>query len=337
MHRLNHNLRTETQTNKRANEQAMRIARTIACVAIARVATTALATNSVLHSVPHRPCLVDPSNRSSRTRATLATDGSGIRGGNERRAMGLPRALDYRLSHGVVSPAKEQGDCGSCWAFSATEAMEGQIGLDGRPRVLAPQTFVDCVRADWGCLGGWPDDALAYSEEHGVAAESDYPYQGNESGVCKMNLDDAYERVAVAARADVFYELRAHGSDAELRAGLWQYGPLSVAIDASSLFEAYTGGVLNDTECATRYPNHAVLLVGYSGTNGSADDYWIIKNSWGKSWGEEGFIRLSASTPNACAVGLYATVPSVSSVSSNGSPEPAARRHMRHQAAVPLN
>ena len=189
---------------------------------------------------------------------------------------------------------------------------------------------MDCVRADDGCGGGWPDDALAYAEEQGVAAEADYAYHANQTGFCRLTYPGPDDRAPVAARADVFYEVRANGSDALLKDALWEYGPLSVAIDASPMFMQYTGGVLNDTECQTDSPNHAVLLVGYGGANESA--YWIIKNSWGAAWGEDGYVRLSANSSNACGIGMYATVPSVGKHAADT--EEPSLRHVRHMAAV---
>jgi C1A family cysteine protease len=276
-------------------------------------------------------CLLQPTRR--RNAPSIPHIDDAPRDVRYRTAAGIPHALDYRLSAGVVSPVKDQAACGSCWAFSATEAMEGQMGLTGNPLVLAPQTFVDCVRADDGCSGGWPDDALAYAEERGVAKESDYAYNANQTGFCRITPTDPADAVPVSARADVFYEVRANGSDERLRAALWQYGPLSVAIDASSMFEAYAGGVLNDTECQADSPNHAVLLVGYgSNQTDHRGDYWIVKNSWGARWGEDGYIRLSSSTENACGIGMYATVPSLDARFTEE--EEPSMRHMRHFAAV---
>jgi len=245
----------------------------------------------------------------------------------------LPFSIDYRKTPGVVTPVRDQGDCGSCWAFSATEALEGQLGLDGVSQVLAPQTFIDCVRQDYGCGGGWPDDALAFAEEHGIASEFDYPYQGNASGVCKIILDDEAERVPIATYATVFYEIRANGSDDALRRALWQYGPLSIAIDASGMLQDYKSGILNDTECSTKYPNHAVLLIGYYGTDGSDDNYWIVKNSWGSNWGEDGFVRFSANVTNICGIGMYATVPYITSPKRYGY-RTNYFRHLRHMISI---
>jgi cathepsin L len=285
------------------------------------------------------PCLVMPMARDTGIPLPNATDDPPdafvAQTGARFRTHGLPFAIDYRETAGVVTPVRDQGECGSCWAFSATEAMEGQLGLAGLSRVLAPQTFVDCVREDGGCNGGWPDDALAYAEETGIAAEADYPYRANESGVCKLTLDDKRERVPIATRATVFYEVRANGSDDALRRALWQHGPLAIAIDASDMFQSYTSGVLNDTDCSQTYPNHAVLLVGYSGTTGGASDYWIVKNSWGPTWGEKGYIRFSANTSNICGIGMFATVPYIAQTMPMYEGRFARlKRHLRHVLSI---
>ena len=271
------------------------------------------------------PCLVKP-NVSKTIRKPLPPASNSF---EMIRKMTIPFAIDYRKTPGVVTPVRDQGACGSCWAFSATEALEGQLGLNGVPQVLAPQTFIDCVREDYGCSGGWPDDALAYSEERGIASENDYPYQANESGVCQTILDDKTERVPIATYATVFYEIRANGSDDLLRRALWQYGPLSIAIDASSMLQDYKSGILNDTECSTDSPNHAVLLVGYYGTDDSDTNYWIVKNSWGSQWGEEGYVRFSANVSNMCGIGMYATVPYIKSTNTSS-----LRRHLKHISSI---
>ena len=102
----------------------------------------------------------------------------------------LPSIVDYRLSSKVVSPVKDQGSCGSCWAFSSAESLEGQLGLNGHRINVSAQNFVDCVAADAGCGGGWMDDALAYAEKTGVEPAKKYPYTGSDQS-CQANTSDA--------------------------------------------------------------------------------------------------------------------------------------------------
>ena len=214
--------------------------------------------------------------------------------------MPVPEAVDYRDVSGVVRPVRDQQDCGSCWAFAATEALEGQLGLAGRPMTLAPQVFVDCVKQDYGCGGGWPEDALAFAEERGVVPEGEYPYTANSTGYCRME-GPGVSGLAPMFKARAFYEVRAAGNNHKLRHALWKLGPLSVTLDASG-FDGYSGGIANGDDCSKDTPDHAVLLVGYRGAENRNDSYWLIKNSWGASWGEEGFIRLNASQDNPCGI-----------------------------------
>ena len=166
-----------------------------------------------------------------------------------------------------------------CWAFSAAEALEGQLGLNGAPGVSARQ-LVDCVKLDFGCNGGWMDDALAYAEKHGVQNDTTYPYNAT-TQPCAADPSDATVR-------PTFY-VEVPKSDVALREALVLFGPVSIALDATMAFQSYAGGVLTDDTCDPTTPDHALLLVGYN----SVDGYWVIKNSWGPAWGRDGYVYMN--------------------------------------------
>jgi hypothetical protein len=186
---------------------------------------------------------------------------------------------------GKVSPVKNQGQCGSCWAFSATGVMESVALLAGQSVNLSEQQLVDCSRpqGNQGCNGGWPSSALNYVKANGIASESAYPYAARDQA-CKVQ--------GGSFKISGFKSL---SQCAGLTNGI-NTSPVSVTVDASN-WSSYRSGVFSN--CGTGI-NHAVLLVGVMGGN------WKIKNSWGTGWGESGFIRLGAG--NTCGVCQYAGV-----------------------------
>jgi C1A family cysteine protease len=186
--------------------------------------------------------------------------------------------------------------CGSCWAFSAAEALEGQLGLNGAPENVSAQQLVDCVKLDFGCNGGWMDDALAYAEKHGVQNDTTYPYNAT-TQPCAADPSDATVR-------PTFY-VEVPKSDVALREALVLFGPVSIALDATMAFQSYAGGVLTDDTCDPTTPDHALLLVGYN----SVDGYWVIKNSWGPAWGRDGYVYMNSTIVDACGISSFAVVP----------------------------
>jgi len=196
-------------------------------------------------------------------------------------ATNLAAELDW-VAKGAVTPVKNQARCGSCWTFSTTGAVEGAFQIaTGVLLSLSEQELVSCSHEGGnGCQGGLPYKAVEWIEDHPLCLESDYPYTsgGGSNGVCKTSCAG---KVKVGGVYNVPRDERA------LMAAL-NRGPVSIAIEADRrAFQGYRGGVLDNSACGTQL-DHAVLLVAY-GTDGK--DYWKIKNSWGPSWGEGGYIR----------------------------------------------
>jgi len=210
----------------------------------------------------------------------------------------LPSVVDYRLSDGVVSPVKDQGQCGSCWAFSSAESLEGQLGLNGHLINVSTQNFVDCVSIDYGCGGGWMDDALAYAEKTGVESDVEYPYIAT-SQDCQANASEA--TIHPLAYVNI------PQSDDALRLALLTFGPLSIALDATENFQSYNSSdyIFNDDTCDATMPDHALLLTGYN----TDENYWIVKNSWNTDWGRDGYIYMNSTLPNMCGIASYAVAP----------------------------
>jgi cathepsin L len=192
--------------------------------------------------------------------------------------------VDWRTK-GAVTPVKNQGQCGSCWAFSATGAIEGwSVAKGGKSLTsLSEQAFVDCTRSvgNQGCNGGYPDRTINWAASHGVTTESSYPYTARD-GTCK-SFTPLYKPSGVST-----------GSGETTLNGQLSVQPVSVCVDASGGFQSYHTGVFSGP-CGTQI-NHAILAVGSTST------YWIVKNSWGTTWGSSGYIYM-AKGKNLCAVG----------------------------------
>ncbi|XP_058092328.1 senescence-specific cysteine protease SAG39-like [Magnolia sinica] len=217
----------------------------------------------------------------------------------------VPASMDWRKK-GAVTPIKDQGQCGCCWAFSAVAAMEGITQLKtGKLVSLSEQEVVDCDinGEDQGCEGGLMDDAFDFIRHNGgLTTEANYPYEGID-GTC--NSKKAANHVA---KINGYEDVTANSEKALLKAVANQ--PVSVAIDASgSDFQFYSSGVFMG-DCGTEL-DHGVTAVGY----GTADDgtkYWLVKNSWGTSWGEDGYIMMERDVDaeeGICGIAMQASYP----------------------------
>jgi cathepsin L len=192
--------------------------------------------------------------------------------------------VDWRTK-GAVTPVKNQGQCGSCWAFSATGSIEGAWFLaKGQLVSVAEQQLVDCAgsQGNQGCNGGLMDYAFQYViKNKGIGSEASYKYTARD-GSCK--------KVPSVVTISKFVDVQ-QGSEAALATAL-QKQPISIAIEADqSCFQFYHGGVLDDASCGTNL-DHGVLAVGLGTDSTSGKDYWRVKNSWGASWGDKGYISL---------------------------------------------
>jgi len=201
------------------------------------------------------------------------------------------------FQQGVCTPVYNQGQCGSCWAFSATETIESYFALaGGQLTQLSMEQIVDCDTSDQGCGGGFPSTAYQYVEgAGGIDSYSSYPYtaEGGQSGTCQFNSGNVVTTVTNYQSISGESGLYSQASSA---------GPVSVCVDASS-WDSYSGGVL--TSCGNSV-DHCVQLTGYAQYN-SAGAYWIVRNSWGTDWGQSGFIWIAIGQ-DLCSIGDYATV-----------------------------
>ena len=224
-------------------------------------------------------------------------------------ASGAPSAIDWR-NKGAVTSVKDQGQCGSCWTFSATGAIEGAWAISkGQLIDLSEEQLVECATGvsygSHGCSGGEMDGAFKYVIQHGQCAFSSYPYTSGtgQSGSCKSCSSVAH----MSSCSDV-----KPNDQISLKAALAQQ-PVSVAISADTkLFQSYSSGVITSSSCYTSL-DHGVLAVGYGTENGI--EYYLVKNSWGASWGMDGYVKIgrsdSTNDPGICGIAMQPSFPSV--------------------------
>ena len=212
----------------------------------------------------------------------------------------LPSSIDWRAA-GLVTNVKDQGQCGSCWAFSTTGTVEGQHAKVKNNLVsLSEQNLVDCSSSNYGCEGGWPSLAMSYIKQNGVDTEDSYSYVGIDEK-CNYNIS------LVGSFVNNTVLIPRNMSD--LYHALGTVGPISIAIDAEDDFQFYKDGIYSSTMCNSDFGslNHAVLAVGYSRFNGT--NFIIVKNSWGSSWGMDGYIYMATTIDNMCGMATNSSYP----------------------------
>ncbi|VDN93690.1 unnamed protein product [Brugia pahangi] len=210
----------------------------------------------------------------------------------------LPDQVDWRTK-GAVTPARNQGQCGSCYAFATAAALEAyHKQRTGRLLDLSPQNIVDCTE-NYGCDGGYMVPVFEYAAKNGIAMESKYPYVGVQEK-CKWQED-------IAVVTDNGFNEIEPGDELALKHAVAKRGPVVVGICGSKRsFRFYKDGVYSEGNCDEI--DHAVLVVGY-GTDRSYGDYWIVKNSWGTDWGKDGYVYMARNRGNMCQIASMASFP----------------------------
>lgn len=196
------------------------------------------------------------------------------------------KAVDWRTA-GYVNPVKDQGSCGSCWAFSTIAALEGaHFRATGELVSFSEQQLVSCDKSvNNGCSGGMPGEAMDYVAHNGIALESAYPYTAKD-GSCQ------YQGGGAKFTGFRYIDNGNNQGEQKLLFAVQTEGPVSIVINANNAWQSYHGGILGSSSCPyTGGINHAVVAVGFGEENGSK--YWLVRNSWGASWGESGYIRMA--------------------------------------------
>jgi len=226
-----------------------------------------------------------------------------------------------------VTPVKDQGSCGGCWAFAGNAVMESQLCMNGYYDCsdwtgISEQNMVDCTKCgnsqtgnncDNGCSGGWSQNVWNYVHinNDGADSEDSYPYAGRNQA-CAYDPSNDVIASAGASFTNVCTSVD-KGDEVGLMVANNEYGPIKVSIYVISSFQLYSGGVYSSNSCPNTSSNHAVTVTGY-GTDcesGSCMDYWMIKNSWGPSWGLGGYIKFRRNYNSMCAVALKAYWPTI--------------------------
>jgi len=221
----------------------------------------------------------------------------------------IPDSQDWR-PQGYVTPIKDQGQCGSCWAFSTVAGLEGQhFKSTGNLESYSEQQLVDCSSSfgNQGCNGGLMDSGFQYimTLPNGLDTEASYGYKAKD-GRCRAASGQTTTPGGVVSG---FVDIK-EGNESQLTSAAATVGPISVAIDASHMsFQFYSSGVYYESSCSSSQLDHGVTVVGYGSENSS--DYYIVKNSWGASWGLDGYINMARNKNNNCGIASSASYPLV--------------------------
>ena len=219
----------------------------------------------------------------------------------------VPKSRDWR-KHGMISEVKNQGSCGSCWAHAATEQLESYLRLANRQKLvtISVQQITSCTPnalqcgGSGGCFGGLPQFGFDYARLVGVVAEEEYPYiSGKTKNTETCHYNSSSEKAVVYTRGE---ETLQHNDYQAILNHLAHKGPLAIAVAVTKEWAHYKSGVFDGCSYDENIPlNHAVQLVGY-GEDETNGGYWIIRNSWGREWGEEGYIRLAREKTVRCGL-----------------------------------
>ncbi|XP_060537688.1 procathepsin L-like [Pantherophis guttatus] len=214
----------------------------------------------------------------------------------------IPDQIDWRTKGGVTK-VKDQGECGSCWSFSATGALEGMhFKKMGKLVSLSEQNLIDCSEENYGCDGGIMELAFeTVRKQGGINSEKSYPYDGVDRQSCRYDPDESI------TRCNSFGQIM-ENDEKGLQEAVAKIGPVSVGIDArSSKFHFYKSGIFREPNDGEKQTNHAMLIVGYNDSS-EGNGHWILKNSWSTLWGEKGYMRLAKGS-NQCKVAEHAVFP----------------------------
>ena len=215
----------------------------------------------------------------------------------------VPMKIDWR-EKGAVTGVKNQKNCGSCWAFSSTGSIEGLLAIKTSNLLnFSEQQLMDCSSSygNHGCSGGMMDNAFKYVIDNGICSEESYPYTG---------MDGSCQQCDTIGQINNYGDIQENDEKILKRAVAQQ--PVSVAIQANlSSFRFYSSGIYSDPKCGQQL-DHGVLIVGYGSDGLYGKDYWLVKNSWGPQWGDNGYIRIERNSNNAggmCGITLQPSIP----------------------------
>ncbi|HOX45113.1 MAG TPA: C1 family peptidase [Myxococcota bacterium] len=219
------------------------------------------------------------------------------------RSLGLPASFSW-CDQGACSPVRDQGSCGSCWAFATAAPMESAILIhNGLSKDLAEQYLVSCNASGWGCGGGWwghdyhTDLMVSGEAAAGAVLEADFPYTATDQACNpphpKTDKLQSWSYVGDASSVP---------STDQLKQAIFEHGPISVAVCVNGEFQSYAGGIFTGPSCTG--VNHGVTLVGWDDAQGA----WIMKNSWGASWGEQGYMRIGYGVSQIGYAAAYVTL-----------------------------
>ena len=212
----------------------------------------------------------------------------------------LPKSFDWR-SQKVVNSIKNQGSCGSCWAFATISNIESLYAIKHKKLLrFSEQQLVDCDNIDHSCNGGIMDNAFTWIKKNGgIEKEGDYPYVARKQ-TCKQNKSKLVAKVTG-------FEKLGYTDEQKIKSYLVSHGPLAIALNATPL-QSYKSGILdkNASQCNPKSLNHGVVLVGYGYDTTTKKEYWIVRNSWGTNWGEKGYARVALGK-GVCGINTYVT------------------------------